>query len=103
MLFLRTLLIVVLGISVAVAAIPVSPMTSGIHRRDPRFEETMRKMLGMKPKAVDLPEDEELAKQRLNGLWKISLQMNPKASSKHPPGFEIILISLNIAFYMMYI
>jgi len=67
---LRALLILVLGISV-VAAIPVSPMTSSIHRRG--FGETVRGQLGMVPKPLPRPATEDEAKQRINGLWSTEI------------------------------
>lgn len=68
MLFLRTVLIFVLGISV-VAAIPVSSMTSSIDRR------TFRGMLGMQPKPLLTPTTLKEAKERINGLWTITIRL----------------------------
>jgi hypothetical protein len=71
MLFLRTVLIFVLGISV-VAAIPVSSMTSSIDRR------MFRKILGMQPKPLLTPTTLEEAKERINGLWTTTASLETR-------------------------
>ena len=61
------------------AAIPVAPMTSRIHRRDPHFHEVLAKIReALKPKSglLALPESMEDAKGQLDGLWTITLDRN---------------------------
>lgn len=92
MLFLRTLLIFALGISV-VAAIPVSPMTSSIHRRDPWFREAVEKALGKAPK---LPSTDEEAERRLSGLWVQLIDVLVKA----PKGLGVSTYKMPYYVYM---
>ena len=77
---LRILLIFVLGISV-VAAIPVSPMTSSIQRRDPGFKE---KIFGVKPKPISTKEE---AKQRWNGLWTAVIHITVPSTRSDSVGY----------------
>jgi len=72
MIFLRTLLIFVLGISV-VAASPVSPMRSSIHRRT-LFGKVKNAVTHTKP--LPMPSDANDAKPRLNGLWTAIVDEN---------------------------
>ena len=87
MLFLRTLLIFVLGIFV-VAAIPVSPMTSSIYRRDPGLRAAVLNKLGREP-FLDVPADENEAKNRLDGLWTVVKKLPPPASEDSPPSDRV--------------
>ena len=94
MLSLRTLLILVLGISV-VAAIPVSQMTSSIHRRDPGLGEALKdKIKYIMTPALDMPADQAEAGKRLNGLWAAVKKLPPSnwpegIPHHHPRGYNI--------------